>query len=309
MCAGTKQHLLGPRTHELQAGGGSPRAFTLVELLVVIGIVSVLMGILLPALGAVRRQARAIVGMSNQRQIVGAVNCYAADNDDSYPVSVATIAMWPQFSWQEPMRLIGHQKRTPEVHRSMSAYLRSYISDASVFSCPSAPDEHRYLQQAWDAGEDWCNPDMPLIKGPLTGTYCFYWNYTGYLVEEQVVFNGPSGPMGRRGQSKLVVSCYFGYDHYRNRTVYGSCEKFGGAGVTEETWMDSAWWSGGSSDDGPDSIEIKPRAAYMDGHVESYSSSDVVPMDVIKDPLTNEPFERGIGVGPGVFFLPHAALY
>ncbi len=308
MCAGTKQYLSSPRTHELQAGGGPRTAFTLVELLVVIGIVSALMGILLPALGAVRRQARAIMGMSNQRQIVASVNCYAADNDDCYPVSVATIGMWPQFSWQEPMMLTGDQKRMPEIHRSMSAYLRSYISDADVFACPSAPSKHGYLQEAWDAGEDWCNPDMPILKGRMYGTYCFYWNYTGYLTDEQAVFNGPSGPMGRRGQSKLVVSCYFGYNHWRSRTLYGSCEKFGGAKVTEETWMASSYWSGGDSAEPPEAIEIKPRAAYTDGHVESYSSSDVVPMEAIMNAETNEPYYPP-QTGPGVFYLPYAALY
>lgn len=66
-------------------------AFTLVELLVVISIISVLMGILLPALGKVRRQAKTLIGINNQRQIVLAINCFAMDNDESYPESVATM--------------------------------------------------------------------------------------------------------------------------------------------------------------------------------------------------------------------------
>ena len=64
--------------------------FTLVELLVVIGIIALLVGILLPTLNSARRSAKAVVCASNAKQIVAGMQFYINENDGYLPGSPLT---------------------------------------------------------------------------------------------------------------------------------------------------------------------------------------------------------------------------
>ena len=60
-------------------------AFTLIELLVVIAIIAILAAMLLPALSSARASAKSAKCMANLKQLIGAINMYADENDDWIP--------------------------------------------------------------------------------------------------------------------------------------------------------------------------------------------------------------------------------
>ena len=59
--------------------------FTLIELLVVVAIIALLVSILMPALSKARQQAKAVVCMSNEKQMGLAMIYYSEENDFYVP--------------------------------------------------------------------------------------------------------------------------------------------------------------------------------------------------------------------------------
>lgn len=126
--------------------------FTLVELLVVIGIISLLAAIILPVFATVRESGRKTVCQSNLRQIGMAYALYAQDNDDKFAWGGDPTDLFTN-SWagDEHEAIVKTLKPLPDV-------LFLYTQNRDIWHCPS------------DKGLDFTGPgeSIPLSAHPTS---------------------------------------------------------------------------------------------------------------------------------------------
>jgi len=115
------------------------KGFTLVELLITIGIIALLMGLLMPALAGAREQSRKTKCANNLRALATAVNWYCQDNHGFFP----SLGVQPQ----QPSDWIWWSGQTPDDFKqgALIKYLGTG-ADPSVFRCPSDEwEEHQSI--------------------------------------------------------------------------------------------------------------------------------------------------------------------
>jgi prepilin-type N-terminal cleavage/methylation domain-containing protein/prepilin-type processing-associated H-X9-DG protein len=129
------------------------KAFTLVELLVVISIIAILLAVLMPALSKVREQGRAIVCASNLKNYGPALLMYAQENNGKSPFSFSwfysrkTIengkcqeaCRW-HYDLDKPDGLLWPYLKAMEVH--MCPTFKSYAMAGGLDGCPNKQSGH-----------------------------------------------------------------------------------------------------------------------------------------------------------------------
>jgi prepilin-type processing-associated H-X9-DG protein/prepilin-type N-terminal cleavage/methylation domain-containing protein len=162
------------------------RAFTLVELLVVIGIIALLISILLPALNKARSQAQIVQCMSNLRQIAMGAIGYEQDYQGH---------LWPYNHTSSSQEILWEACVLPYIfpnaknidytsNATVVAYIQSLNLNMGVFFCPVATTPAGWSATlgyggtnncVGDATHCWGLPNGSIVSATdgLMGSYCF----------------------------------------------------------------------------------------------------------------------------------------
>jgi prepilin-type processing-associated H-X9-DG protein len=244
-------------------------AFTLVELLVVIGIIALLIAILLPALNKARKQGAWATCLSNMKQIGNALMMYANENRGYLPRPASGAnGPWPDdiINWLKtpPYSPPGGQQIYPFNDSSLAKYL-------------NARDDK--LARIWR-----CPLDAPNDRPPQAGrdTYGVY-PYTYSMNDEWSPWDTGHVPPGYGGN---VINTLTG-PRKKLTSVKGAADKI--LMIEEENPNDARWTHELGTDDLTTRHAGKGNILFHDMHVATMYPSDAMGKVRFWDPFFYPP--------------------
>jgi prepilin-type N-terminal cleavage/methylation domain-containing protein/prepilin-type processing-associated H-X9-DG protein len=253
------------------------RAFTLIELLIVVAIIAVLITILAPALQSAKEQATRAVCLGNQMTLGKGYNMYAQENKQILPIGYIINALFQEWKtdkaagrryyplWVNPphdefMNYLGEKSHQPTRENRergcRTGAIFPYVNNVEAYHCPG---------------------DLRLYEGTSRGTGLAFRVFRSYSLPDGLfgMVRNPGGTDSINKKEDIIrklTAIKFPEDKYSFvescYDLLGTCFDYDGWSFIPD-YTEQAWW------DPLGYYHVEGcTLAFLDGHAEQYKYKD-----------------------------------
>ena len=182
----------------LAAGPLSLRAFTLIELLLVIAIIAILAAMLFPVLSAAKARSQEAACLNNLKQLVACVLVYADDNGSKYTDNLPVASLITQSNNWALGNMTVHTQST-NMALLMRGELFPYTTQTALYHCPADPSQtngtlrvRSYSMNCWIGSRY-----MTVTNGEL--------GYRTFVMENETTIMGPANLWVIADENELTI--------------------------------------------------------------------------------------------------------